>query len=79
MKNRYIFFKRLFKEYVIVFDIDNKYKSLGIDKALIKYIGNNDLNYIIIDNKNNVEVKKQVKNNYKKYVIKEFFKENVGL
>ena len=48
-------------------------------KKLIKNLKNKDLNYINIDNKNNIEIKKEVKNNYKKYVIREFLKENVGL
>ena len=36
MKNKYIFFKRLYKDYVIIFEIKGKYKSLNIDNELIK-------------------------------------------
>lgn len=28
MKNKYIFFKRLYKDYVIIFEVKGKYKSL---------------------------------------------------
>ena len=72
MKNRYMFFKRLFKEYVIIFK-DNK--SFKIDKKLIKYIKNGDINYLIVDNDNNFIKYESKKNNYKYYVIKEFLKE----
>ena len=74
MKNRYIFFKRLFKEYVILFDNN---KSLGIDNILKKYINNNDINYIIIDKDNNIEIIERKVNNYKYYLIRIYLKELV--
>ena len=48
MKNKYIFFKRLYKDYVIIFEVKGKYKSLKWDKELIKYINNGDLSYVIV-------------------------------
>ncbi len=75
MKNRYIFFKRLFKDYVILFSKNSKYYSLGIDKFLKKYINNKDLNYVVIDKENRVEVHTFKINNYKMYVMKIFIEE----
>lgn len=72
MKNRYIFFKRLFPEYVIIFDDGKKRKSLYQDKILMKYIGNKDINYVVVDNEFNISIVKNDINNYKKYVIKLF-------
>lgn len=72
MKNRYMFYKKLYPYYVIVFIKNNKYRTMGIDKLLIKYLKNKDINYIIIDYKNNIVNKTYQNNKYKKYIIKEF-------
>lgn len=72
MKNRYIFFKRLYKDYVIIFVEKDRYISFGIDKYLLEYINNKDLNYIIVENDNDIKVKKFKKNEYRKYVYKVF-------
>ncbi len=71
MKNRYYFFKKLFKEYVIVFEKNKKYVSLGIDNILIKYL-NDSINYIVINNDNKIDVYEFNKNNYRLYVYKVF-------
>ena len=70
MKNKYYFFKKVYKEYVVIIKIKGKYKSYGHDKELIKYIKNKDINYVIVDSDFKVSVV-QVKhiNNYKKYLI----------
>lgn len=70
MKNKYYFFKKVYKEYVVIMEIKGKYKSYGHDKELIKYIKNKDINYVIVDSDFKVSVV-QVKhiNNYKKYLI----------
>ena len=70
MKNKYYFFKKVYKEYVVIIEINGKYKSFGYDKELIKYIKNKDINYVIVDSDFKVSVV-QVKhiNNYKKYLI----------
>lgn len=79
MKNKYYFYKRLYKDYIIVFNYPNKYKSLGIDANLIKYIGNKDVNYVVIYNDYNVRIVKRKTNNYKKYLIKEYLSLQINL
>lgn len=75
MKNKYYFFKKVYKEYVVIMKIKGKYKSYGHDKELIKYIRNNDINYVIVDSDFKVSVV-QVShiNNYKKYLIMNWIK-----
>lgn len=75
MKNKYYFFKRMYKEYVVIIEIKGKYKSYGLDKELIKYIRNKDINYVIVDSDFKVSVV-QVNhiNNYKKYLIMNWIK-----
>ena len=75
MKNKYHFFKRMYKEYVVIIEIKGKYKSYGHDKKLIKYIKNKDINYVIVDSDFKVSVV-QVNhiNNYKKYLIMNWIK-----
>lgn len=75
MKNKYYFFKKVYKEYVVIMKIKGKYKSYGHDKELIKYIKNNDINYVIVDGDFKVSVV-QVNhiNNYKKYLIMNWIK-----
>lgn len=68
MKNKYCFFKRIYKDYVIVFDNNISY---GIDKDLIKYIKCKDINYVIVDRECNIKVIECSNNNYYKYVIRE--------
>lgn len=75
MKNKYYFFKKVYKEYVVIIKIKGKYKSYGHDKELIKYIKNKDINYVIVDSDFKVSVV-QVNhiNNYKKYLIMNWIK-----
>ena len=75
MKNKYYFFKRMYKEDVVIIEIKGKYKSFGHDKELIKYIRNKDINYVIVDSDFKVSVV-QVNhiNNYKKYLIMNWIK-----
>ena len=70
MKNRYLFFKRLFPNYVVLLND----KTMRIDKYLKEFIKNNDINYVIGDNDNLIEVKKVENNNYKYYVMRLFIK-----
>lgn len=70
--NKYIFFKSIYKDYIIIFEKNNNLKTYGFDKNLIKYKINNDINYIIIDNNFNVTFYKSTLNNYYKYYIIEF-------
>lgn len=76
MKNKYYFFKKMYKEYVVILESNGKYKSYGHDKELIKYIRNKDINYVIIDNTFNVSVVQVNNNNYKKYLIMNWIKIN---
>ena len=79
MKNKYYFYKELYKDYIIVFNYPNKYKSMGIDANLIKYISNKDVNYVVIYNDYNVRIVKRKINNYKKYLIKEYLSLQINL
>ena len=72
MKNRYWFFKKLYKDYVIILDDKGIKKSLYYDKLLMKYINNKDINYIIVYNDFEIEKVNFKVNNYKKYLIIEF-------
>lgn len=74
MKNKYIFFKRLYKDYVIIFEIKGKYKSLNIDNELIKYINNGDISFIVVKHDFNVLVNKVSNNKYYKYLLKFWIK-----
>ena len=71
MENKYYFFKKMYKDYVVILESNGKYKSFGYDKELIKYIKNKDINYVIVDIDFKVNVV-QVNhiNYYKKYLIK---------
>lgn len=70
--NKYLFFKSIYKDYIIIFEKNNNLKTYGFDKNLIKYKNNNDINYIIIDNNFNVTFYKSKLNNYYKYYIIEY-------
>lgn len=56
MENKYYFFKKMYKDYVVILESKGKYKSFGYDKELIKYIKNKDINYVIVDNDFKVSV-----------------------
>lgn len=75
MKNKYIFFKRLYKDYVIIFEIKGKYKSLNIDNELIKYINNGDISFIVVKHDFNVLVNIVSNNEYYKYLLKFWIKQ----
>ena len=72
MKNRYIFFKKLFPNYLIIFIKDNKYKTMGIDLNLLKYRTLEDISYIIVDEQNKIEIYEAKVNNYPFYLYQEF-------
>lgn len=72
MKNKYYFFKRLYKEFVIIFiDKDNKIRSYEVDKMLLKYIKNEDISYVMVSNDFVVNVVSRCNNKYYEYLIKE--------
>ena len=72
MKNRYWFFKQLYKDYVIILNDKGINKSYYYDKLLMKYISNNDINYIIVYNDFDIKKVSYKVNNYRRYLIIEF-------
>lgn len=75
MKNKYIFFKKLYNDCVIVFDYQGIRKSMGFDAKLLKYLKNGDINYIVIYNDFTVEKKICKVNNYYKYLLIDFLED----
>ena len=72
MKNKYYFFKRLYKDFVIIFiDKDNKIRSYEVDSMLLKYIKNEDISYVMVSNDFVVNVVSRSNNKYYEYLIKE--------
>lgn len=76
MKNKYYFFKRLYKDFVIIFiDKDNKIRSYEVDSMLLKYIKNEDISYVMVSNDYVVNVVSRCNNKYYEYLIKELLKQ----
>lgn len=72
MKNKYYFFKRLYKDFVIIFiDKDNNMRSYEVDNMLLKYIKNEDISYVMVSNDFVVNVVSRSNNKYYEYLIKE--------
>lgn len=72
MKNKYYFFKRLYKDFVIIFiDKDNNMRSYEVDSILVKYIKNEDISYVSVTNDFVVYVVSRSNNRYYEYLIKE--------
>ena len=72
MKNKYYFFKRLYKDFVIIFiDKDNNMRSYEVDSILVKYIKNEDISYVMVSNDFVVNVVSRCNNKYYEYLIKE--------
>lgn len=76
MKNKYYFFKRLYKDFVIIFiDKDNNIRSYEVDNMLLKYIKNEDISYVMVSNDFVVNVVSRCNNRYYEYLIKELLKQ----
>lgn len=76
MKNKYYFFKRLYKDFVIIFiDKDNNMRSYEVDSMLLKYIKNEDISYVMVSNDFVVDVVSRSNNRYYEYLIKELLKQ----
>ena len=72
MKNKYYFFRRLYKDFVIIFiDKDNNMRSYEVDNMLLKYIKNEDISYVMVSNDFVVNVVSRCNNKYYEYLIKE--------
>ena len=77
MKNRYLFLKRQYSDYLILFYKKGKMTSYSIDKKIFDYITKNNINivnvnYIIIDEKNNID-KHEFKNNKYYELLKKYY------
>ena len=83
MKNRYIFFKRLYKDYLLLFVKKDKLLSFNIDNNIISILSSstddileilttNSINYIIIDNLDIIEIKSFTNNTYNLYKKKAY-------
>lgn len=76
MKNKYYFFKSLYKDFVIIFiDKDNNMRSYEVDSILVKYIKNEDISYVSVTNDFVVDVVSRSNNRYYEYLIKELLKQ----
>ena len=76
MKNKYYFFKRLYKDFVIIFiDKDNNMRSYEVDSILVKYIKNEDISYVMVSNDFVVNVVSRCNNKNYEYLIKELLKQ----
>lgn len=75
MKNKYYFLKKLYKDYVVIFDKDGKWMSYSWDSKILEWVKNKDVNYIIVDSLFNVLEFKVEDNQYRKYVMKVFLYE----
>ena len=78
MKNRYIFFRRLYKDYLLLFTMKRKLIAFNVDYKIIsilvgpgddvtEILDANNINYIIIDNLDILEKKCFINNNYNLY------------
>lgn len=83
MKNRYIFFKRLYKDYLLLFIKKDKLLSFNIDNRIISILSSssnnilevlttNSINYIIVDNIDIIEIKSFTNNSYNLYKKKAY-------
>ena len=78
MKNKYMFIKRLYKGYLILFKRNGKYRTYGIDNMLLKYFKKGNISYVIVDEDFNVSVVDAENNNYYKYLLLEFFRKIIN-
>ena len=83
MKNRYIFFKRLYKDYLLLFTKKDNLLSFNIDNRIISILSSssnnilevlttNSINYIIVDNLDIIEIKTFTNNSYNLYKKKAY-------
>ena len=83
MKNRYLFFKRLYKDYLLLLIKKDKLLSFNIDNRIISILSSssnnilevlttNSINYIIVDNLGIIEIKTFTNNSYNLYKKKAY-------
>lgn len=78
MNNKYMFFKSLYKECVIVFESKKKLKTVGLDKNLIKYINEGIIDYIVIDSDFNTKIYRCKNNRYNELLIREYLRQYIS-
>lgn len=78
MNNKYMFFKGMYKECVIVFESKGRLKSVGLDKKLIKYINKGIVDYIVIDSSFNTWVSRCKNNRYNELLIREYLRQYIS-
>ena len=75
LKNRYLFLKKIYPDYLIIFEHKNKYISYGIDNELLQHIKIINLNkfcinFIVLKNLSVNKIKKFKTNLYSDYYLK---------
>ena len=75
LKNRYLFLKKIYPNYLIIFEHKNKYLSYGIDNELLQYIkvinlNKFSINFIILKNMSVCKLQKFKNNLYNDYYLK---------
>lgn len=73
MINRYLFFKRLFPKYIIFIEKNGKYITLNNEDKLIKYVKEGKINYILVNEKNEIRIVNAKLNRYDEFLVKEYF------
>ncbi|MDD2208461.1 MAG: hypothetical protein PHG03_00740 [Bacilli bacterium] len=81
MKNRYLFFKRKYNNYLLLVKKKDKYHTFNYDKLILNFINfknirdlqKNKINYIIIDNLEIEFISENEDNNYQLYLLRAFF------
>lgn len=88
MKTKYIFLKKLYFDYVIIFIKNRKYYVLMNDMYVVKYFGNeilinnfkrNHINYILIDGLEINDICSYIDNRYFEFLLKELMIEKIFL
>lgn len=86
METRYYFAKRTYKKHLVLLKDKKRYVTFKADKEILKYLNfvdlktlnKNKINYIIVDNNNNINIKTFKNNNYdiiySRYMISELLK-----
>ena len=81
IKNRYLFFKKKYKNYLLLLKKKDKYCSFDYDKLILNFINfknirdlqKKKINYIIIDNLEIELISENEDNNYQLYLLRAFF------
>ena len=72
MINRYLFFKKLFPKYIIFIEKNGKYITFNNENRLNKYAKEGKVNYILVNEKNEIKIFNSSLNRYDEFLIKEY-------